>query len=89
MASCHALEPEFFRNLLGIFTSRGQLVKKILLQNDVKPDNTKDQTSANSKYLEALVGSVVEPGDDGKLTCCAVQREVQYTRFRLAASSRR
>ncbi len=52
---------------LGIFTSRGQLVKRILLQNDVKPDNTKDKAIANRKYLEALVGSVVEPGDDGKL----------------------
>ncbi len=55
------------RPFLGIFTNRGQLLKRLLLQNDVRLENTKDKASATRSYLEALVGSVVEPGDDGKL----------------------
>jgi len=52
---------------LGIFTSRGQLVKRLLLRNDVRPENIKNKARANSKYLEAVVGSAIEPGDDGRL----------------------
>jgi len=33
----------------------------------VKLESTKDKASAKRTYLEAVVGSVVEPGDDGKL----------------------
>ncbi len=52
---------------VGIFNNRGQLLKRIQLRKDVKPNPKQPLRRADLNYAEGIVNSATEPSDDGKV----------------------